>query len=216
MRRVIALLALAFCWIDARAQQSPELQRHAIPAAAVTGTEPSDPPARTVQDTRSHVRFDLPPGWNLARRDGELSTFSLDARSAPPNAEVRAVAALAYNPFPRSTFSGALFYLSLTPHSTPAACLAQAHAKPNEPLSSVSVGDVPFARGHDAHGTICTEARDTVYTTLRHGSCVRFDLAINSFCGGEVSGARDLTDAELADIQQRLESLLAQVQLSAQ
>ena len=199
------------------AQQPPELHPHAPPSTSrlSTGEEPSYPAARIVRDARTQLSFELPVGWNLSRRDGELSTFRLDARTAPRDAELRAVANIAFNPFPRSTFSGALFYLSLTPHSTPAACLAQATGKPNTPLSPVPVGDVAFARGEDSHGTICTEARDAVYAAFRHGSCIRFDLAINNFCGGEVSGAQDLSQEQLANIQQRLETILASVRFSA-
>jgi hypothetical protein len=71
-----------------------------------------------------------------------------------------------------------------------------------------------FARGHDEQGSICTEARDTVYTAMHRGSCLRFDLTIHNFCGGEVSGAQDLTEKQLGAIQQRLEDILATVRLT--
>ncbi len=207
-----AILPFVFA-AAAAAQSTPDLHPHTVPLPAPS-SEPTEPPARTVQDTPTHITFHLPAGWNLSRTDGELSTFHLDARSAPRRAQVRAVANLAFNPYPRSTFSGALFYLSLTPQSTPAECIAQASAKPNAPLGSTVIADVPFTRGHDAHGKICTEARDTVYTALRHGACLRFDLVLNNFCGGEVSGAQDLTEPQLQTLQQRLESILQTVRFT--
>jgi hypothetical protein len=174
--------------------------------------EPTSPPAQTVEDDRTHVVFHLPPGWNLARRDGELSTFRLDARTAPKRSELRAAASLNFNPFPLSTFSGAIFYLSIVPHSTATACAAETATKPDQPLPPATVGDIKFSRGKDEHGHICTEARDVTYTALRGGSCVRFDLAVNSFCGGEVSGAQDLTDEQLGSLFKRLEGILETVE----
>jgi hypothetical protein len=184
------------------------------PVPRVAPAEPTNPPAQTVTDSRTHVQFHLPPGWNVARKDGAMSTFHLDARTAPRNSQVRVVASLGFNPFPQSTFSGALFYLTLTPRSGVASCKAQTTAQPEVPLASAVVGDVKFSRGKDEHGNICTEARDIAYTALRGGSCVRFDLAINSFCGGEVSGAEDLTDAQLGSLFKRLEGILDTVQFT--
>jgi len=176
--------------------------------------EPTDPPAQTVADARTHVVFHLPAGWVLSRTDGEISTFRLDARTAPRRSQLRAVASLNFNPYPMSTFSGALFYLSRTPNTTAASCAAQTTIKPEKPLSPAVVGDVKFRRGRDEHGHICTEARDIAYTAQRGGSCIRFDLAINSFCGGEVSGAQDLTDAQFGSLFKRLEGILDTVQFT--
>jgi hypothetical protein len=184
------------------------------PPRPTTAPEPTNPPAQTVTDVRTHVAFHLPPGWNVSHKDGEVSTFHLDARTAPRQSQLRAVASLAFNPFPRSTFSGALFYLSATPHSTAETCAAQTTTKPETPLEGAVIADVKFSRGKDESGKICTEARDLAYTTLRGGSCVRFDLAINSFCGGEVSGAEDLTEAQLSSLFKRLEDVLATVQFT--
>ena len=176
--------------------------------------EPTSPPAQTVSDTRTHVTFRLPAGWTVTRRDGEISTFRLDARTAPRKSELRVAASLNFNPFPMSTFSGALFYLSATPRSSASSCALQTKEKPETPLPSAVVGDLKFSRGRDEHGNICTESRDVAYTALRGGSCLRFDLAINSFCGGEVSGAQDLTDAQLGSLFKRLEDILDTVEFS--
>jgi len=180
--------------------------------AAKPPPEPTSPPAQTVEDERTHVVFRLPAGWNVTRKDGELSTFRLDARSAPRRSELRVAASLNFNPFPQSTFSGALFYLSVLPHATAAACAAETSVKPEKPLPPAVVGDVKFARGKDEHGHICTESRDVAYTAMRGGSCVRFDVAVNSFCGGEVSGAEDLTEAQLGSLFKRLEGILGTVE----
>lgn len=174
--------------------------------------EPSTPPPQNFVDPRLHLYFHLGPGWNLARKDGEMSTFHLDARSAPPKAQLRAVASLAFNPYPLSTFSGAFFYLSSITRSSPSACTAQAHGGVEKPLNSLNVANVPFLRGLDEHGHICTESRNVTYTAMHQGSCLRFDLTVNTFCGGDVTGAQDLTDQQLASVFRRLESILDTVQ----
>jgi hypothetical protein len=177
--------------------------------------EPTNPPAQTVSDAATHIEFHLPAGWNLSRSDGELSTFHLDARSAPKKAQLRAVASLGFNPFPLSTFSGALFYLSVTPHSSVGACSAQTTAKPVKRLEPATVADIRFTRGRDEHGHSCTEARDVAYTALRGGSCLRFDLAVNTFCGGDMIGAEELTEAQLGSLFKRMEGILDTVQFVA-
>jgi hypothetical protein len=160
------------------------------------------------------LQFHLTAGWNVSRQDGELSTFRTDARTAPAATQFRLVATLGFNPYPFSTFASALVYLSTTPHSTSEACAAQATAAPAKPAPRTVVAEMPFDRGHDEHGKICTEARDDIFTALHAGTCVRFDLAINTFCGGEVSGARDMTDKELENIRLRMESILATVKFT--
>ena len=177
--------------------------------------EPTAPPPQHIHLLTSGLSFDLPAGWNFARRDGELSTFALDARSSLPNTHLLSVAQLAFNPFPYSTFAGALFYTSTTPHSTPLSCSNQATAPPSHPITTQQVGSVPFKHGYNEHGEICTEERDEVYTALRSGTCYRFDLVINTFCGGEISGSRDMTAQQLEAIRHRLENILNTVQFDA-
>ena len=173
--------------------------------------DPTEPAARTVEDARARVTFRLPAGWNMERRDGELSTFRLDARTAARSAQLRVVANMGWNPFPHSTFSGALFYLSVAPRLSAAQCAAETTSKPDVKIPGAVIDDVKFARGKDEHGVICTEARDIAYTTERKGMCVRFDLAVNTFCGGQVSGAQDITNAELGEVFGRMEGILQTV-----
>lgn len=170
--------------------------------------EPTAPPPQHVHLLTSGLAFDLPAGWNLARRDGELSTFALDARSSRPNTHLLSVAQLAFNPFPYSTFSGALFYASATPHSTALGCSNQATAPASHPVTTAQIGNQSFKHGYNEHGEVCTEERDEIYTALRDNTCFRFDLVINTFCGGDVSGSRDLTPQQLEAIRHRLESIL--------
>jgi hypothetical protein len=183
-------------------------------AAAAENPDPAELPAQTFVDSRDHLSFHLPAGWILSRKDGEISTFHLDARSAPATARLRAAANLGFNPFPLSTFAGAIFYLSVTPHSSAAACAAQTTVKPQKALPPMTVANLRFNRGLDEHGHICTEARVLTYTALHDRSCVRFDLAVNTFCGGEDSGAKDMTDAELASVFRRMEGILDTVRFS--
>jgi hypothetical protein len=174
--------------------------------------EPTTPPARAFHDARSGISFKVPAGWDLNRRDHEVSTFGLDARSSIKTTQLRAVADITFNPFPQSTFSGAYFYASVTPHLSDADCARQASAKSASPETN-QVAGIRFSHGHDEHGGVCIESRDEIYTTSHNGSCYRFDLVINSFCGGEVSGVRDINDRQLDSVRKRLEAILNTVQL---
>ena len=209
------------CVMAARAQVS-------VPAVP-----PPDAKAQPFRDGHFGVRFQVPGGWTLARKDGQVSTFHLDARTAPRKAQVRGVVAIQFNPYPYSTFSGALFYYSVEPHTTDEECSKQAsgfvtaraveaNAVESGPAESSSaegsskdvqdIGGMRFEHGHDEHGNICVEARDEVYTAYRKGACYRFDLAMNTFCSVS-SGAADMTDAQLEQIDQRMADILSTVKL---
>lgn len=172
----------------------------------------------TFHDPTYKISFDYPASWNFTRADREISTFHLDARSAPKNASMRAVAQMPENPFPLSTFSGAYVYFSVTPKSSESACARQAApptrtATPNasRATSKITIADIPFTHGHDDQREICITERDDVYTTFHRGACYRFDLTINNFCGGQVSGVKDITDRELDQVRSRLQAILATV-----
>ena len=150
----------------------------------------------------------MPPAWNLTRKDGDVSTFNLDARNAAHTAQMRAVASISFNPHPYSTFSGAFFYFSVTPNVTANQCAAQASARAPHTTSTTQVAGVTFTHGYDEHGGICTESRDEIYTTHRADTCYRFDAVINNFCGGDVSGVQDITERELDDVRKRMQSIL--------
>jgi hypothetical protein len=193
-------------------------------AAAPIASAPVAPPAvpaRTFHDPTWKISFDYPANWTFSRKDREISTFHLDARSAPRASSLRAVAAIPENPFPASTFSGAYVYLSVTPKSTDAACARQAVPTPAAASGATvaasarpsvrEIAGIVFAHGHDEQRHICTTDRDEIYTTFHHGACYRFDLAINNFCGGEVSGVKDITQKELDQVRARMEAILATV-----
>ena len=169
---------------------------------------PTNPPARPFHDSRYGVSFTIPPAWNITRRDGDVSTFNLDARNAAHTAQMRAVASISFNPHPYSTFSGALFYYSVTPNVTANQCAAQAIARAPHSVSTTQVAGVPFTHGYDEHGGICTESRDEIFTTPHNNVCYRFDAVINNFCGGDVSGVKDITERELNDVRRRMQSIL--------
>jgi hypothetical protein len=195
---------------------------------AVPVVTPSKDSVRRFRDSRYGVRFRVPPGWNLTRKDRQVSTFRLDARSASSHSEMRAVANLDFNPFPLSTLSGALFYYSVQRHATDRECERQATGAPSLPAGTKvdlesrsgvqtvkdvqNIGGMDFVHGHDEHGGFCVEARDEIYTAFRKGSCYRFDLAVNSFCA-QTSGALDLTDEQIRDIEGRMTGILSTVVL---
>ncbi len=181
--------------------------------AQVTVPQSPPPSAHPQQFRDGHfgVGFSVPPGWHFTRRDGEVSTFHADARTAPMRAEMRGVASIDFNPYPFSTFSGAMVYYSVAKHSNEVACARQA-----APLGAAhdvqDIGGISFAHGHDEHGNICVEERDDVYTAYRKGSCYRFDLELNTFCSVS-SGASDLTDKQLRDVERRMTGILSTVVL---
>lgn len=203
-------LCLAALCAFAPAQQRP----NPLARGAQETPEPTTPPARHVHDERDRLRFDLPAGWNFSRRDGELSTFALDARSATERTRLHGVANLDFNPFPYATFSGGLFYVSATSPSTGSACANQAVAPASHPVTMPEIDGLVFKHGYGEHGGSCIESRDEVYTALRGTSCLRFDLVINTFCGS-ASGARDMSAAELGAVRGRLETILKSVRFEA-
>jgi hypothetical protein len=176
-------------------------------------------PTRTFHDPAYHLSFEYPANWIFTQSDGEISTFHLDAHSAPRGARLRAVVAIPENPFPASTFSSAYFYFSVTPHTSAASCAAQAtnttvvnnipQTRPGR--QDTDIAGVHFIHGYDEKQEICITQRDDVYTTRRGGACYRFDMATNNFCGGEVSGVKDVTLAELAQVRAHLTSMLVSI-----
>jgi hypothetical protein len=173
--------------------------------------EPTTPAARLFRDPRYGVSFRIPAAWTLTRKDAEVSTFTLDVRNAAHTTQMRAVANITFNPHPYSTFSGAFFYFSVTPRTTAAQCTAQASARAPRTVVTAPLDGIPFTHGYDEHGGICTESRDEIYTTLRADTCYRFDAVINTFCGGDVSGVKDITPAELDSVRKRMQTILDSV-----
>ena len=184
----------------------------AMSQVSVPAAPPPDAKSTDFRDSHYGVRFRVPQGWELARKDGQLSTFHLDARTAPRKAQMRSVAAIQFNPYPFSTFSGALFYYSVEPHSTDVECARQATGPSPHEKDTQDIDGMSFAHGHDEHGNICIEARDEVYTAYRKGACYRFDLTVNTFCSIS-SGAADMTDTQLEQIDQRMTDILSTVKL---
>ena len=190
----------------------------ALPAGVAEAqmSVPDAPPANAkmldFKDNHYGVRFRVPTGWTVNRKDGEVSTFHLDARTASRHTQMRGVVAIQFNPYPYSTFSGARVYYSVERHSSDAECARQATGPAVQNEDTQDIGGMNFVHGHDEHGQICVEARDEVYTAYRKGSCYRFDLAMNTFCSIS-SGALDLTDTQLEQIDQRMADILSTVQL---
>jgi hypothetical protein len=187
-----------------------------LPCAAQKITIPTAPPSTATthdfKDGHFGVKFEVPAGWSLTRKDGLVSTFHNDARSATRSAEVRGVASLDFNPYPYSTLSGAVFYYSVTPHSNDEDCAKQAEAL-DLPTDVQDIGGMRFTHGHDEHGDICVEARDEVYTAYRKGACYRFDMEINTFCAIS-SGAEEITERQLDSLNQQMANILSTVSLT--
>ncbi len=203
MRRGLVLVVLAAGTVFAQKAKKPIT----VPTQAEDSAKET-----SFHDPKYGVSFRVPPGWEFTRRDGEVSTFHADARSAPQTALLRGVATLSFNPFPHSTLSGALFYYSVEPRSTDIECERQASGLKPEKREMQTIGGMSFAHGHDESGYICTENHDEIYTAYRKGACYRFDLVLNNFCGAS-SGARDMSDAQFRDIEQRMTGILSTVVL---
>jgi hypothetical protein len=175
-------------------------------------------PTKTFHDPIYHLAFDYPANWTFAHSDGEISTFHLDARSAPAKTRLRAVVAMPENPFPASTFSGAYLYFSVIPHTTATACAKQAssttivkNVSQIRPGEKTHIADILFTHGHDEVKDICLTQHDEIYTARHGAACYRFDLAINNFCGGDVSGVKDITAQELDQVRARLQSIFSTI-----
>lgn len=186
------------------------LKKASTPLSVPTAA-PKDARPTAFHDRRFGVRFQVPAGWALSRRDGETSTFHTDARSAPERTQMRGVASLTFNPYPQSVLSGASFYYSVEKHASAAECAAQA-AAPGAERDVQDIAGMEFRHGHDEHGQICTEGRDEVYTAFRKGACYRFDLEVNTFCSIS-SGADDLTERQMTAVEQQMTDILSSVVL---
>lgn len=215
MRKTMGLLTtlplgIAFSALSCAAALSSGAQEITVPTAPPSTAIPHD-----FKDGHFGVKFEVPPGWSLSKRDGLVSTFHNDARTALPDAKVRGIASIDFNPFPYSTFSGAVFYFSVTPHTSDDECAKEAVPVNAPPETSTDVQDIAgmrFTHGHDEHGEICVEARDEVYTAYRKGSCYRFDMEINTFCAIS-SGAQEITERQLEHLNQQMADILSTVTL---
>ena len=217
---VAALLLLA--WSPASAQSFRSHNSSPTAPSSVPTSPPRNGSSIHFRDSHYGVRFQVPPGWTFTRKDREVSTFRLDARTAPPASEMRGVATMNYNPFPQSVLSGALVYFSVARHSNDRTCAAEATGSAPAVLQDTdstaasgdpeSIGGMAFLHGHDEHGGICVEARDEVYTAYRKGSCYRFDLEVNTFCAIS-SGAAELSQEQMHSLEAQMTGILSTVSL---
>jgi hypothetical protein len=183
---LMGLSVLAF------AQQQPRIM---VPTSA-----PAEMKEQDFRDTQFGVRFKAPPGWEIARHDHEVSTFRMDARTAPLKVQMRSVVSLEFNPFPQTNLAGALVYYSVEKHAKTSECVQQATGK-GEPADTLQIGGMNFVHGHDE-----------IYSAYRRGTCYRFDLELNTFCAVS-SGAAEMTDTQMADIVARMAGILSTVTL---
>jgi len=223
MARLATTLILTALLCSAVAQKPAQPLMKPGKPVPVPQAPPSNAAPQSFLDKHYHVSFRVPPGWELNQKDGRISTFHMDARTAPPKARLRSVALIDFNPFPYSTLAGALFYFSVEPRSTDAECAQQATATPvaeatssreeSAPHKDVQdIAGMPFTHGHtELHG-VCIEARDEIYTAWRKHACYRFDLTINTFCP-EGSGAQPISESQIHDINERMTKILSTVEL---
>jgi hypothetical protein len=205
MIRVLGLAAAGAAMLTAASAMAQS--QGTVPAAPLPNAR-----AKSFADSRYGVRFQVPPGWSVTRHDGEVSTFRLDAPTAPRSSLLRGVVSIDFNPFPHSTLAGALLYYSVQPNADEQSCANQARRGAGKP-DVQGIGGMGFTHGHEERGDICVENRDEVYTAYRKHACYRFDVTVNTFCSA-ASGARDLTGPELRDIDGRMSSILSTVTLS--
>ncbi len=203
-----------------RAQQTPspkpviprmpsrDLKGYTIPAEP----EHPEPSATSFSDPKYKVSFHVPAGWNFERHDGLLSNFGVETRSVVRRTDVRGVAAINFNPWPVTTFAGALFYYSVVPRASAEMCAAQLQRGHAKPLGDAEISGLTFRHGRDEHGRVCTEARDEIFTAMRGNACLRFDLVVNTFCA-ETSGAMEINAMQLKDVDSRLANILGSVKI---
>ena len=201
-------LAVPGCRAQAKAGRSGDIKGLTVP----DDPEHPEPAATEFHDRRYGVSFHVPAGWNFERKDGILSNFGTDVRSTRRGLDVRGVAAINFNPYPPTTFAGAMFYYSVLPRADAASCAALATTGHLKPKANVQIAGIPFKHGQDQHGTICTETRDEVFTALRGRACLRFDLVVNTFCS-QTSGAMEITADQLGDVNSRLGNMLQSIHI---
>ena len=211
--RALALLSLlsyaaTCCRAQAKTGRAGDIKGLTVP----DDPEKPEPAATDFHDRRYGLSFHVPAGWNFERRDGVLSNFGTDVRSTRRGLDVRGVAAMNFNPYPPTTFAGAMFYYSVIPRSDAQACATQATTRPLKPMADVPMAGLTFKQGQDQHGTICTESRDEVFTALHGRSCLRFDLVVNTFCS-QTSGAMEITPDQLGDVNTRLGNMLRSIHI---
>lgn len=173
-------------------------------------TQNPKPAKRPFADKKYKLHFEIPAGWDFEKKDGYLSNFSHDSRDTDPNLDVRGVAAINFNPWPPTTFSGALFYYSVKPKSSAADCAAQTSSGNVHAVAPVTIDGISFHHGKDEYGIGCVQSRIDVFTTLRGNACVRFDTVINTYCAAN-SGASEINARQLGDIQARLGRILGSI-----
>src|ERR1700761_7528541 len=123
MNRSTVALAFALFATSTLAQKGSKPASKPVP---VPEAAPQGAVEQTFKDKHDKVRFTVPRGWETARKDRQISTFHMDARSASSKAQLRGLAMMDFNPYPYSTLAGALFYFSVEPKTTDAECAAQA------------------------------------------------------------------------------------------
>lgn len=193
---------------QAKPKDSQNLKGFTVPDEPAT----LQPAAMTFRDSKYRLSYQVPAGWDTERKDGILSTIAKDVRNTKVGMQVRGVSAINYNPYPPTTFSGALFYYSVVPKATAQSCAALATTGHLKAKPDVKVNGLTFKHGQDQHGGICTESRNEVFTTLSRNTCLRFDLVVNTFCH-ESSGAMEMNAQQLGDVTTRLANILGSIHI---
>lgn len=204
----LLLLSSSLVAQQTKPKSSQELKGFTVP------DEPANPQpaALAFRDSKYHVSYRVPAGWDTERKDGVLSDLKKDVRSANGSMQVRGVSAMNYNPYPPTTFSGALFYYSVVLNANAQSCGALATTGKLKPKPDATINGITFQHGQDQHGGTCTESRDEVFTTLKGNTCLRFDLVVNTFCG-ESSGAVEINSQQLGDVNTRLANILGSIHI---
>jgi len=168
--------------------------------------------AKPFHDSKYGVRFVVPAGWTLSKKDHEVSTFRMDAPKTTARNEMRSVMSMTFNPYPLSTLSGSFLYYSVERHATDEDCQQQAtvSAKPKERPDVQNIGGVNFIHDHKESGVLCLESRDDMYVAFHKGSCYRFDVVVNFFCS-KVSGADDITLKQMNELEGHAADILSTI-----
>jgi len=205
---VLLMMPSLLCAQQAKPKAPQSLRGFTVPDEPAT----LQPAAITFRDAKYKLSYQVPAGWDTERKDGILSTITKDVRNTRIGMQVRGVSAINYNPYPPTTFSGALFYYSVLPKATAQSCAVLATAGHLKAKPDVKINGMTFKHGQDQHGAICTESRDEVFTMLSRTACLRFDLVVNTFCH-ETSGALEMNSQQLGDVNTRLANILGSIHI---
>jgi len=123
-------------------------------------------------------------------------------------------------PYRNTNFTNGWFFYRVVPGSNQRQCDRKADladdpstVQENEWKAGWTViGGVRFRHGRGGEAGLCNRSTQDVYAAVHSGRCYVFEKQINTTCEN-VSGLRDITPKELAEINKAFDSIMQSVRL---